>query len=77
MVFGNASLLRAKSPFWRQVLEDLSSNNAVVDALPIRCENHQEAPADPIREPGLLLEVAPQGGCLRTCGALLKCSHTW
>ncbi|KAH8922476.1 P-loop containing nucleoside triphosphate hydrolase protein [Atractiella rhizophila] len=75
-VLGNASLLRQRSPIWREVLQVMASTNSILPGLPIRCENHPDDIVELVNEVGVLPLLAPDGGCQRLCSARLKCGHT-
>jgi hypothetical protein len=46
---------------WRKVIEELRGDNAVGDALPIKCHLHPDIVAH-ISQPGQLPRLAPDGG---------------
>ncbi|KAF8070666.1 hypothetical protein FPV67DRAFT_1488261 [Lyophyllum atratum] len=73
-IFGNAPQLSARSHMWRGVIKNLEREECLGDAFPIACHQH---PSDVkyISKPGQLQQFAPDGGCLRSCEARLKCGH--
>lgn len=60
VIIGNATLFRERAPMWESVISTLEEQDAVGEALPIRCEQHPEE-TSLVKEPGMIAQVAPQG----------------
>lgn len=60
IIFGNTIDLSSRSQMWRSIIEELESQDAVGDALPVTCNNHPQA-VEYISEPGKLQQVSPDG----------------
>ncbi|GLB37649.1 putative P-loop containing nucleoside triphosphate hydrolase protein [Lyophyllum shimeji] len=73
-ILGNAPQMSARSPMWRGVTEELEREDCLGDGFPIACQRHPDA-VKYISEPGQLQQFAPDGGCLKSCDARLKCGH--
>uniref|UniRef100_M4BLR6 Uncharacterized protein n=1 Tax=Hyaloperonospora arabidopsidis (strain Emoy2) TaxID=559515 RepID=M4BLR6_HYAAE len=75
ILVGHGDLLRTKSPLWCQVIDQLQNDKCYGTGLPLKCQRH----SDDLRfatNPGSFAELAPDGGCLRSCGKRLpKCGH--
>ncbi len=70
---GNISLLKAKSPLWSKIINDMRPRGNVGKALTLTCQNHpqnmiQASCADDFKK-------APEGGCTVPCAKPLKCGH--
>lgn len=73
IVFGDAELLRESPPFWPRAIEQLEETDALVHALPLRCELHPNTITE-IAMPGDFVNVA-DGGCNLPCESRLDCGH--
>ncbi|KIM23239.1 hypothetical protein M408DRAFT_332444 [Serendipita vermifera MAFF 305830] len=74
-VFGNGHLLAQKSVIWNQVVQEFKDQDAYGSSLPIACHKHPNE-VKWVANPNYLLQVSPEGGCLRSCDYRLKCGHT-
>jgi hypothetical protein len=59
-ILGNAQNLSARSPMWRNVIEELDSADALGDAFPVMCHRHQDT-INWVNQPGQLSRIAPDG----------------
>ncbi|KAK4701638.1 hypothetical protein P7C70_g4592, partial [Phenoliferia sp. Uapishka_3] len=73
-IFGNASLFARSSPMWRSVVEELHSHDLVGPHLPAICDRHPEE-IRAVDRPGVLSQLAPEGGCHQPCDFKLSCGH--
>ncbi|GAA5879581.1 hypothetical protein JCM16303_003260 [Sporobolomyces ruberrimus] len=73
--FGDAQLLAEKSQMWRSIVNQLEEQDLVGPVLPARCENHPDTLLR-VDRPGVLPNVAPEGGCLERCAEVLGCGHS-
>ncbi|KIM21900.1 hypothetical protein M408DRAFT_29151 [Serendipita vermifera MAFF 305830] len=74
-VFGNGHLLAQKSSIWNQVIQEFKDQDAYGSSLPISCHKHPNE-VKWVANPYSLVQVSPEGGCLRSCDSRLKCGHT-
>ncbi|KAF1773693.1 P-loop containing nucleoside triphosphate hydrolase [Phytophthora cactorum] len=75
ILVGHGELLRAKSPLWQKVLDQLQSDGCYGDGLPLHCQQHPEYQRV-ATNPSSFALLAPDGGCLRPCGRRLpRCGH--
>ncbi|KDR70088.1 hypothetical protein GALMADRAFT_255486 [Galerina marginata CBS 339.88] len=73
-IFGNADNLSSRSRMWQSIIEELEGVGCVGPALPIACHRHPDT-VEHVSKPGVLPQIAPDGGCLRSCETRLKCGH--
>ncbi|EGZ19855.1 hypothetical protein PHYSODRAFT_298238 [Phytophthora sojae] len=72
---GHGDLLRAKSPIWQQILDQLESDGCYGDGLPLHCQLHPDYQRV-ASNPSSFALLSPDGGCLRPCGRRLPgCGH--
>ncbi|CAI5723385.1 unnamed protein product [Peronospora farinosa] len=75
ILVGHGDLLRAKSPLWQQVLDQLHSEECYGNGLPLHCQRHPDYQRI-ATNPSSFALLAPDGGCLRPCGQrLARCGH--
>ncbi|KAL8011384.1 putative P-loop containing nucleoside triphosphate hydrolase, DNA2/NAM7 helicase, AAA [Plasmopara halstedii] len=75
ILVGQGELLRAKSPLWQQILDQLHSDGSFGDGLPLYCQQHPEYQRV-AKSPDSFALLAPDGGCLQPCGTRLpNCGH--
>ncbi|KAF8867865.1 P-loop containing nucleoside triphosphate hydrolase protein [Gymnopilus junonius] len=73
-IFGNADNLSSRSQMWHSIIEELQSIDCIGPALPVACHRHPDK-VEYVAGPGLLPQIAPDGGCLRPCETRLTCGH--
>jgi hypothetical protein len=59
-ILGNTTQLSNSSKMWRDVIQELSEDEAVGDAIPVRCHLHPST-IEYISKPGQLPRFAPDG----------------
>ncbi|EEY59071.1 uncharacterized protein PITG_22311 [Phytophthora infestans T30-4] len=75
ILVGHGELLRAKSPLWQKVLDQLQSDGCYGKGLPLHCQQHPDYQRI-AANPSSFALLAPDGGCLRPCGRRLpRCGH--
>ncbi|CAH0482405.1 unnamed protein product [Peronospora belbahrii] len=75
ILVGHGDLLRAKSPLWQQVLDQLQREECFGNGLPLYCQRHPDYQRI-ATNPSSFELLAPDGGCLRPCGTRLpRCGH--
>ncbi|KAH8835068.1 hypothetical protein DL96DRAFT_1808988 [Flagelloscypha sp. PMI_526] len=72
-ILGNASNLR-QNETWSKILDDLESYGQIGPTLPVVCSRHPQTQLE-ITKPDDLSLLAPEGGCLASCGFPLQCGH--
>lgn len=71
---GDFQHLRTVSPLWEKICASMEAQNAIGPSLSITCGIH--GTVKEIGSPELFGHFAPEGGCERSCGAVLACGHT-
>ena len=70
---GNFNLLKNKSKLWKEICDDLQTNEAISDSLQLVCKKHSNVTR--IRRAGDFSQCK-LGGCTMPCGDRLDCGHS-
>ncbi|KNZ77104.1 NFX1-type zinc finger-containing protein 1 [Termitomyces sp. J132] len=73
-ILGNAPQLASRSNMWHGVINELDQEQCIGEGFPIACHHHPDI-INYASKPGQLQLIAPDGGCLKSCDARLKCGH--
>ncbi|XP_017480047.1 PREDICTED: NFX1-type zinc finger-containing protein 1-like isoform X1 [Rhagoletis zephyria] len=73
-IMGNIHNLEMKNTIWPKIKKVLDEENAIGNALELRCEVHHDQ-ITLIRDVNDFLKC-PEGGCLKKCELALACGHT-
>lgn len=68
---GNFDCLAEKSQLWKDVMQNLTTQEVIGDSLAIYCENHPEYKTSVVSKN----DFPSEGGCTRPCGNRMPCGH--
>ncbi|XP_031618979.1 NFX1-type zinc finger-containing protein 1 [Contarinia nasturtii] len=71
---GNFDCLAEKSSLWKKLLTDLTTQDAIGNALEIYCQNHTDYKN--LVNSKKDFDAVPEGGCKLPCGYRLPCGHS-
>lgn len=71
---GNFDCLAEKCNLWKDLIQNLATQEAIGDKLAIYCQNHPDYKTFVALKDDFSL--VPDGGCMRPCGNRLPCGHS-